>query len=72
MYKLPFVKKFLLAYAAAVSLVLIYFIVRMLFLEQKAVEHKSFNISHETKSVVDVKEKEMEEEKVPFILLPKR
>ena len=71
MYKNPFVKKFLFIYAIAVVLVLLYFLLKTLFLEEKEITYKSFHEANGSETISDVQEKR-EEEKIHFIVLPKK
>ena len=71
MYKNLFVKRFLFIYAISVALVLIYFIFKMLFLEEKEIEYKSFSKPQEKVETEEVVENIQDEEK-RFILLPKK
>ncbi len=72
----PFLKKFLLVYAFAVTMVLIYFVTKTLFTNTKEVERKSFNKPTDTrpKAISENKDTmENTEEKTSlkgFILLP--
>ena len=69
MLKHPFVKKFLFIYLTAVVLVVLYFISKMLFTQEKEIELKQFNT---TKQEVKAETKEDQlEPKRKFILLPK-
>lgn len=74
----PFLKKFLLAYAIAVVLVFIYYIINMFFAEHKEIELKSFNrpvevtpkvMQEEEENPEDIKEKNTQKR---FILLPSK
>lgn len=71
MYKNPFVKKFLYVYAISVALVLIYFIVKMFFLEEKEMEYKSF-IKVQEKVETPLEIESVEDNETRFILLPKK
>lgn len=74
----PFLKKFLLAYAIAVVVVFIYYIIKIFISEHKEIELKSFNrpaevtpkvIQEDKKNREDLQEKKSEK---GFILLPAR
>jgi len=68
--KHPFIKKFMIIYLSAVVLVLAYFIVKTLFLEDKVVELKSFNTTKQELEKVEVVQEK--EEARRFMLLPKK
>ena len=68
--KHPFIKKFMIIYLSAVVLVLAYFIVKTLFLEDKAIELKSFNTTKQELEKVEVVQEK--EEARRFMLLPKK
>ena len=74
----PFLKKFLLVYAFAVTIVLIYFVIKTLFPNTKEIELKSFNKpSDVTTKVITGDKKTMkksneENSETGFILLPGR
>jgi len=72
MHKLPFVKKFLLLYGAAVGLVLPYFFTKILFFEEKEIEYKHFNTQDENSEIVEIQENKNAQEKRHFIVLPKK
>ena len=74
----PFLKKFLLAYAIAVTLVFIYYIIKIFFSEHKEIELKSFNRPDEVTPEVSQEDKKNREDlkkqssRQGFILLPAR
>ena len=72
----PFLKKFLIIYAFAVGIVLIYFIIKILFTEPKEIELKSFDRPVQTDLVEIIKEdkEDIKEQssKTGFILLPRK
>jgi len=67
--KHPFIKKFMIIYLSAVVLVLAYFIVKTLFLEETVVELKSFDTTTQEIKKAEVKE---EKKEARFMLLPKK
>ena len=69
MLKHPFVKKFLFIYLAAVLLVVLYFISKMLFTQEKEIELKHFNTTQQEVKAETKAEKSAQKRK--FILLPK-
>lgn len=71
MHRLPFVKKFLFVYLISVTLVLIYFIIKMLFLQERKIEYKSFSKPlQEVKTQVVIEKSK--DERTPLLLLPKK
>ena len=66
--KHPFIKKFIILYLSAVVLVLLYFIIKTLFLEDKEIELKSFNEKKESVIQEDIPSKKKSEQR--FLLLP--
>ncbi len=68
--KHPFIKKFIIIYLSAVVLVLLYFIIKTLFLEDKEIELKSFNEKKESVIQEDLPSKKKSEQR--FLLLPSK
>jgi len=69
--KHPFIKKFIIIYLSAVALVLIYFLFKTLFIEDKEIELKSFN-TPKSKNEISTDKIEYKETGNKFLLLPKR
>ena len=67
-----YLKKFLLAYIIAVTLVGTYFIIRTLFFEQKEIQTKSFpkQTAEDSQEKAPESLKQSAKKKRPFILLP--
>lgn len=71
MHRLPFVKKFLFVYLISVTLVLIYFIIKMLFSQEREIEYKSFaKPLQEVKTQVVIEKSK--DERTPLLVLPKK
>ncbi len=74
----PFAKKFLLAYAVSVVMVLIYLVIKSLFPNMKEIELKSFDKPTEVltqplqQEIEDTQESKGQNSKKSFTLLPRK
>lgn len=66
-----YVKRFLLAYAVSMSMVVSYFIIKSFFFEEKAIELKSFKTEKVSHKALLKKAEEENSAKPRFMLLPK-
>ena len=63
-------KKFLYLYLGAVIIVAVYFTAKLVFQEEKVIEHKRFKAPSETANVTQ-EDKQEKDEATKFILMPK-
>ena len=75
----PYIKKFLLLYIIAVTLVLLYFVLKILFSEEKVTKQKHFNTVREVnRTKINSKESlnnetpQEQNRSKPFLLLPQQ
>jgi hypothetical protein len=68
----PLMKKLLIVYAFAVAIVIIYFILRLFFHQETALELKHFNTQDKTAEIVRDEKEEESEVRQKFMLLPQK